>query len=739
MRFSLGTVKFLVIIFFIFLYSFVYVITTNDKNSRLELLLNQEVNNLSHSYKVTTDRYSVISQIINQEVFNSNRILELFYNAKKTKDEDERDMIRTMLYFELLPHFYNLREIGVNIIHFAFEDNRSFLRVHKKDLYGDDLSYARYSVTHVNKTKKPVSGFEEGKGTHAFRNLFPLFYNDVYIGVAEISFSSQSMQDAMLDLHGTYTNFIVRKTIFGTVEYNSDFNINYTQSLEHEEFLFLNTNGKKEKTLPQNLLLDEGLKEQIANNISHNNSFSLYTHYREGSYIISFLPIKNIQNKATMAYLVSYTQSEYLHNMIYEYFMINATAFFGLMILLTVIYFNIKQRMNLEKIVKERTKELEKEKTIAQNATKAKSQFLANMSHEIRTPMNGLIGINHLLLRTELSEKQKNYLEKIDDSARSLLGIINDILDFSKIEAGKMKIEKSEFNLRETIEKVISPLDIIANQKSITISIDYANNVGNYFIGDSLRISQVLTNLIGNAIKFTPKEGKINIYISKADDSIYRFKIQDSGIGLSPREQKKLFKLFSQADSSTTRKYGGTGLGLAISKQLVELMGGKIWVESKESIGSCFIFEIKLKETELIKPKKENRVIKFSKDFIDAKRVLVVEDNATNQLVLSGLLEDCVEEIDIAKNGKEALEMFEKDKYELIFMDLQMPVMDGYEATRIIRSIDSSVPIIALTANAMSEEIEKTKAVGMNGHLIKPIDLEKLFDTLRKHIKSAPL
>jgi len=730
----LGTIKLFIIFLFISLYSSIYIITTNDKNARLELLLNQEVNKLTHSYRVTTDRYSVISQIINQEVFNSSRVLELFYNAKKTKDKDERDMIRTMLYFELLPHFYNLREIGVNIIHFAFEDNRSFLRVHKKDIYGDDLSSVRYSIAYANRTKEPVRGFEEGKGTHAFRNIFPLFYDDVYLGVAEISFSSQSMQDTMFDLHDTYTNFIVRKTIFDVVEYNSDFNINYVQSLEHDDFLFLNTNGKKKSNIAQNLLLDEKLKDKIAKNINHNNSFSLYTHYLDSSYIISFLPIKNIENKTTMAYLVSYTKSEYLNNMIYEYFMVNAAAFLGFMVLLTVIYFNIRQRMNLENIVKERTRELEREKTIAQNATKAKSQFLANMSHEIRTPMNGLIGISHLLFKTELNEKQKNYLEKIDDSARSLLGIINDILDFSKIEAGKMKIEKVEFNLRETIEKVISPLEIIANQKNITISVDYANDVGSYFIGDSLRISQILTNLIGNAIKFTPKDGNINIYITKADDSRYRFKIQDSGIGLSEKEQKKLFKLFSQADGSTTRKYGGTGLGLAISKQLVELMGGNIWVDSKENLGSCFIFEIKLKETEFIKKAKEEKKVEFSKDFIDAKRVLIVEDNETNQLVLLGLLEECVEEIDIAKNGKEAIEMFEKDKYEIIFMDLQMPVMDGYQTTRTIRSIDSKVPIIALTANAMSEEIEKTKAVGMNGHLIKPIDLEKLFDTLRRYI-----
>ncbi|OHD98451.1 MAG: hypothetical protein A3E21_01080 [Sulfurimonas sp. RIFCSPHIGHO2_12_FULL_36_9] len=439
--------------------------------------------------------------------------------------------------------------------------------------------------------------------------------------------------------------------------------------------------------------------------------------------------IANLQNN----HLVSYTNNKYLEEMLHEYIWINALAFFGFLLLFIVIYLNIKQRVTLEKIVKERTKELEREKNRAQNATKAKSQFLANMSHEIRTPINGVIGMSHLLLQTKLTKEQMNFLKNIDNSAKSLLRIINDILDFSKIEAGKLSIEKTTFNLKKSVSSVMESVKFIVQEKNIRIHLKYESNLKDYFCGDSLRISQILTNLLGNAIKFT-HNGDIYITIKKIDEKRLRFQIKDTGIGLSEEQQKKLFKSFSQADGSTTRKYGGTGLGLAISKQLVELMGGKIWVESKEGFGSSFIFEIELQETDFIEADEEKT--EFDKNILNANKILIVEDNLTNQLVLLGLLEDYVKEIDIANNGKEALDLFKSGKYELILMDLQMPIMDGYEATKIIREIDKDIPIIALSANAMTEEVEKTKAYGMNEHLAKPIDVEKLFTTLSKYINS---
>jgi CheY-like chemotaxis protein/HPt (histidine-containing phosphotransfer) domain-containing protein len=380
--------------------------------------------------------------------------------------------------------------------------------------------------------------------------------------------------------------------------------------------------------------------------------------------------------------------------------------------------------------------DLDEEKARAEEATRAKSDFLANMSHEIRTPMNAVIGMAHLALKTELTPKQQDYLSKIQSAANSLLGIINDILDFSKIEAGKLDMETVEFDLLETMDNVANVITVKAQERENLEVLFYLDSqVPNFLVGDSLRLNQILVNLGNNAVKFT-EEGEIVLSVTvneKSDDNVtLQFSVRDTGIGMTAEQQNKLFQAFSQADTSTTRKYGGTGLGLTISKRLVNMMGGEIWIESEPGQGTTFHFTAGFglgKET-------VKRHFEPSPDLRGLK-VLVVDDNATSREILQDILESFSFEVYLSASGKEALEEIERadqeKPFELVIMDWKMPGMDGIEASRRIKSHQklTKIPaIILVTAYGREEIMRQADEIGLEGFLLKPVNSSVLFDAV---------
>jgi signal transduction histidine kinase/CheY-like chemotaxis protein len=391
------------------------------------------------------------------------------------------------------------------------------------------------------------------------------------------------------------------------------------------------------------------------------------------------------------------------------------------------------------------TQELHKANEVAEAATRSRGEFIAIVSHEIRTPMNGILGVAQLITETNLNPLQKKYLQLLQISTEGLLSILNDILDFSKIESGKLEIRSDDFDLHSLCEECVALFSEMAKTKEINLHYYFQSSLPMRVFGDPQRLRQILINLLGNATKFT-ETGEISLNVTPVLEypGYVKFAVKDSGIGMTALTIAKLFQPYTQADSSSSRKYGGTGLGLAICYRLTELLGGTISVESELGIGSCFWIQIPLHEMNLSEKVPIVSPINIVDKPIQVKSVLLVEDNLVNRTVALAMLEKLQVRAEVAKNGYEAVEQWKTGKFDFILMDCQMPEMDGYAATRMIRSLEIKIhpkiriPIIALTAHAMEEDRQQCIDAGMDEYLTKPVKIEAIRKALTTHWSVEP-
>ena len=488
-----------------------------------------------------------------------------------------------------------------------------------------------------------------------------------------------------------------------------------------KKILKIITQTQQEERIKENSELSKEIDITQRENIVMGNIFFLLKSMEEKELIEGIKRI-NIATEETTAKI------SFINNMLASFGLLLAVMF------LYFIYLDIKRAKRFREQLQIAKNNAEQATQKAEESNKLKEAFLSNMSHEIRTPMNAIMGFSDLLFKKKLGEKEKEYVKIIKSAGENLLTIINDILDISKIEAGMVTFEQHPFSIKEIFKSLSVLLMEKAKEKKLELSFNYDESIPDVLLGDNIRLTQIIVNLVDNAIKFT-KEGSVHVYAkvlkNENENTLMEFSINDTGIGIPKDKLEFIFERFRQAETHTTRKYGGTGLGLSIAKQLVQLQGGTLSVKSKINEGSEFSFFISYKKSLQTQVLSDVIEKKYNIENLSKIKILLVEDNQLNVLLISSLFSENNLKIQVAENGSDCIEKLKETKFDIILMDMEMPVMNGYEAASIIRNnMKNNIPIIAMTAHAMTGEKEKCLSLGMNDYISKPIDANLLFEKM---------